>query len=276
MRFLFEAVLQYNDATKIWATNSGGGIGAHPKTETVSAGGAKRFHVRAVRDVTPPQSITHFKDNGDQTITDNVTGLIWQKTPTTDTLTWEQALNYAENLVLAGKSDWRLPNIKELASINDESRNAPSVNLTFFPTVKSNRYWSSTSQKNVAANAWFNDFQNFGITSYFAKTKGYNVISVRGNGILTALKEADNQLVSINIYPNPTTSEIVIDLKDVPATTAKQLQIRNATGQIVFSETLPTGLNEYRIKTDKFISGVYFVSVLKGNDVKTVKILIQK
>ena len=100
--------------------------------------------------------------------------------------------------------------------------------------------------------------------------------TIRGNGVLTAVKEADNQLVSINIYPNPTVFEIVVDLKDVPATTAKQLEIRNATGQIVFSETLPTGLNEYRVKTDKFISGVYFVSVLKENDVKTVKILIQK
>ena len=39
-----------DNATKVWVTNAGGGIGPHPKTETISAGGTKRFHVRCVRD----------------------------------------------------------------------------------------------------------------------------------------------------------------------------------------------------------------------------------
>lgn len=45
---------QANDTTKVWVTNAGGGVGNHLKTETISAGGTKRFHARAVRDVTAP------------------------------------------------------------------------------------------------------------------------------------------------------------------------------------------------------------------------------
>ena len=52
---------QVNDATKVWCTNAGGGVGNHPKLETISAGGTKRFHVRAVRDITsPPLLPNHY------------------------------------------------------------------------------------------------------------------------------------------------------------------------------------------------------------------------
>ena len=269
--------VRFDDATKIWATNSGGGIGAHPKTETIGAGGTKKFHARAVRDVKIPQTVVHFKDNGDGTITDNVTNLIWQKTPSTDTLTWEQALNYAANLVFAGKSDWRLPNIKELTSINDESHNAPSINLTFFPTLKSNRYWSSTSQKNVSVNAWFNDFQNFGITSYFAKTKGYNVICVRGGTGLTSVKdEFNSELANVQIYPNPTASDITIHFKNMDTNAIKRLQISNEMGQVVLTEQIPSTIQAYRFQTSQLKNGIYFMSIFKGNTIKTVKILVNK
>ena len=259
--------VQFNDATKIWATNSGGGIGAHPKTETIGAGGTRKFHVRAVRDVTTPPSVVHFKDNGDNTVTDNVTSLIWQKTPTTDTLTWEQALSYAENLVLASKSDWRLPNIKELASINDESRNAPSVSTTFFPNVKSNRYWSSTSQKNVGTNAWFNDFQNFGITSYFTKTKAYNVLCVRtGTALTSATIEADDERASIRIYPNPSKDGLMsIEI----TSNTEGVSIVNAVGQTVFQQQTK-GDNLLKLDVSAWTSGVYFVKSGK-NVVKFVK-----
>ena len=54
---------QSNDITKIWVTNAGGGIGNHQKTETISAGGTKSYHVRAVRSVQPIISIPNrFSD----------------------------------------------------------------------------------------------------------------------------------------------------------------------------------------------------------------------
>ena len=47
-------------------------------------------------------------DNGDGTVTDTKTGLMWQKAET-GTMTWKAALAYSDTLVLVGYSDWRLP-----------------------------------------------------------------------------------------------------------------------------------------------------------------------
>jgi hypothetical protein len=71
-----------------------------------------------------------FADNGDGTITDNATGLMWLQNDRGDSVStgprsgiiWEDALAYAESLVYAGYSDWRLPNAKEMQSIVDYSR----------------------------------------------------------------------------------------------------------------------------------------------------------
>lgn len=172
---------QANDANKIWCTNAGGGIGNHPKTETISAGGTKKFHVRAVRGVFVPVTITnHFTDNGNGTITDNVTNLVWQKIHSTDSLTWEQALSYADTTTIGGYTDWRLPNIKELHSINDENFVNPSVNNTFFSNVGVNKFWSSTSLPNQTTKAWYLSTQ-FGITTYDVKTIKHYIYCVRGD-----------------------------------------------------------------------------------------------
>ena len=126
---------QANDNAKIWCTNAGGGIGNHPKTETISAGGVKRFHTRAVRTISTPTIVpNHFTDNGNGTTTDNLTNLIWQKIIYSDSLTWENALTYADTLTINGNADWRLPNIKELQSINDETIINPSINTSYFST----------------------------------------------------------------------------------------------------------------------------------------------
>ena len=169
------------DKTRVWATNAGGGIGPHPKSETISAGGSKRFHVRGVRGAAAPAAggpIHHLLDNRDGTVTDQDTGLMWQKGEGSAAKTWENALQYAEGMSLAGYSDWRLPNIKEIQSINDESMTAPSLDRAFFPGAAAASYWSSTSIFNNAAQAWTNNFQ-YGIVSYADKTTALAVRCVR-------------------------------------------------------------------------------------------------
>ena len=58
-----------------------------------------------------------YRDNGDGTVTDLHTGLMWQKTPGVEQYTWAEAAAYAADLRLAGYDDWRVPTIKELYSI---------------------------------------------------------------------------------------------------------------------------------------------------------------
>lgn len=169
-----------DDASRVWVVNAGGGTGAHPKSETVSAGGTKKIHVRAVRD---PYSTVfktdHFTDLGDGTILDNYTGLIWQKVTSPISMTWEEALSYASGLSLTGKKDWRLPTIKELQSLNDESLIKPSVPKTFFVNISSGNFWSSTTQLGSSVRAWDMNV-DYGIVSYNEKTLKENVILVRG------------------------------------------------------------------------------------------------
>lgn len=172
--------LRADGSAFVWVVNAGGGIGAHSKTESLSAGGTKKFHVRGVRTpvvLTVPSA--HFKDNGDGTVSDNYTGLTWQKIQSMSTLTWEEALNYASGLSLSGKSDWRVPNIKELQSLNDEKLMKPSFNRIFFPNILSGNFWSSTSQCNSPARAWDLNVE-YGIVSYNEKTSKENVLCVRG------------------------------------------------------------------------------------------------
>ena len=172
---------QADNTANEWATNAGGGIGQHPKTETVSAGGTKYFHVRAVRSlITTIFTVAHFTDNGDGTIRDNYTGLTWQKNSSTTAMNWEAALAYAKTVTLGGKSDWRLPNIKELQSLNDVSRVKPSINKTYFPNIVTSAfYWSSTSQYKTPTIAW--DFNtDYGVVTYDTKTVNKYVILVRG------------------------------------------------------------------------------------------------
>ncbi|MCX6245519.1 MAG: DUF1566 domain-containing protein [Bacteroidetes bacterium] len=171
---------QADDITKVWVVNAGGGIGAHPKTETISAGGVKYFHVRAVRTlVTTTFAVPHFTDDGDDMVKDNFTGLTWQQIQSTNTMTWEEALAYSKTVSLGGKTDWRLPNVKELQSLNDPALMKPSFNKTFFPEISSGNYWTSTTLLQNPARAWDLNV-DYGIVSYNDKTMKENVLLVRG------------------------------------------------------------------------------------------------
>ena len=80
--------------------------------------------------------INDFVDNGDGTVSDLATGLMWQQADDGIARNWEEALAYAESLEHAGYGDWRLPNAKELHSIVDYSRapdvtGSPAIHLLF-------------------------------------------------------------------------------------------------------------------------------------------------
>lgn len=58
-----------------------------------------------------------YRDNGDGTVTDLNTGLMWQQSLPDEKYTYAECITYAENSSLAGYTDWRLPTIKELYSL---------------------------------------------------------------------------------------------------------------------------------------------------------------
>jgi hypothetical protein len=102
--------------------------------------------------------INDFIDDGDGTITDNASGLMWMQNDNGEGLNWEESLEYAENLDYAGYSDWRLPNIKELQSIVDytlslETSSSAAIDPLFNISEITNEagetdypyFWSSTT-----------------------------------------------------------------------------------------------------------------------------------
>ena len=110
-------------------------------------------YVRAVRGG-QCETFGNYIDNGDGTVTDTNTGLMWQQDTAPGTYTWEQALSYCESSTLAEYDDWRLPNRNELQSIVDYSSYDPSIDTAYFPNTESNLYWSSTTDAHTLNDAW--------------------------------------------------------------------------------------------------------------------------
>ncbi|ACN17594.1 conserved hypothetical protein [Desulforapulum autotrophicum HRM2] len=88
-----------------------------------------------------------YTDNGDGTVTDNVTGLVWQQIPANSGLNYQEAEAYCESLELGGYDDWRIPTTKELFSISNVSKGWPYLDTTYFNLAgssvsKDEQYWT--------------------------------------------------------------------------------------------------------------------------------------
>lgn len=144
-----------------------------------------------------------FADNGNGTITDNNTGLTWQKcsmgqnndatcSGSAVTYNWYQAsgtydasdnpstISVCGSLSLAG-SGWRLPSKKELVGIVDYSAPypRPTIPQAYFPNTVSSYYWSSTAGASYTSYAWLVHFGS-GFVYYYDKSNHYYVRCVRG------------------------------------------------------------------------------------------------
>jgi hypothetical protein len=117
----------------------------------------KKYYVLYVRN-NSNYGKNNFVNNGNGTITDKATGLMWTKNDNGTGILWEAALSFAEKDTTAGYKDWRLPNAKELQSIVDYSRspditNSPAINPMFNCTQITNEagkadypcYWTGTT-----------------------------------------------------------------------------------------------------------------------------------
>jgi hypothetical protein len=122
-----------------------------------------------------------YVDNGNGTVTDTYTNLMWERQDGATVEPWSYAISYCEGLSLGGFTNWRLPNVKELRSILDSTKtSAPLISNVLLPISFPPRYWSSTVDASDSSYAWYVDFQ-YGDTYIDHKylTVSYSVRCVR-------------------------------------------------------------------------------------------------
>ncbi|MBW1855030.1 MAG: DUF1566 domain-containing protein, partial [Deltaproteobacteria bacterium] len=109
--------------------------------------------------INPPD----LTDNGDGTVSDNLTGLLWeQKTEENEpnTYTHNDAIDYCENLSLGGYDDWRVPTRREYSTIINLGTLSPALDMTYFPfysTVIAENdiyYWTASDYHDDNTKVW--------------------------------------------------------------------------------------------------------------------------
>jgi hypothetical protein len=113
------------------------------------------------------------------TFTDSKRKLMWQDNAEAKTVQkdWQGAIDYCENLSLAGFKDWRLPKHNELRGITDKTKIDPAIKKGF-KNVVSDFYWSSSSTVYTSDGAWNVNFKA-GNDYYAGKSDNYYVRCVR-------------------------------------------------------------------------------------------------
>ena len=93
-------------------------------------------------------------------VIDNTTGLMWSAADVGGSMPHADAEKKVSGLKLAGASDWRLPTVEELFPLADRSRYDPAIDTAYFPTCKSDWYWTASSwAPSPASGAWIVGFR---------------------------------------------------------------------------------------------------------------------
>jgi hypothetical protein len=113
-----------------------------------------------------PNTERHTLCPDNQTVRDNVTGLVWQAsvdTSATGRMTWQTAKTYCAGLTLAG-GGWRLPSRIELVSILDitQPSSVPQIDYVNFQNTPDEPFWTSSPVAGAATTAWSVYFQSTG------------------------------------------------------------------------------------------------------------------
>jgi hypothetical protein len=107
---------------------------------------------------TIPNPVGTYADNHDGTVTDNVTGLVWEQPISAISLAQAGAISYCTGM----GTGWRLPTVLELASLVDltVAFPGPAINQVSFPGTPSALFWTSSPLAGGSPpnNAWYVDF----------------------------------------------------------------------------------------------------------------------
>jgi hypothetical protein len=151
------------NGVEITGTGSGSGSAAPVAWTGQGTSYGDRDDGELMKGVTWPNP--RFTNNGDGTVTDNLTGLVWlQRANVSGQRSWSQALLYCNNLDSGDYAwlsdgsvpgDWRLPNVRELQSLIDYSETNPALpDAHPFDNVILSEYWSSSIYAPNTVNAW--------------------------------------------------------------------------------------------------------------------------
>lgn len=127
-------------------------------------GGLASTWVRCVRGPARSATLLDHYTIGNGIVTDNFTHLTWQRSVDANAYAWLAAQNYCANLTLAG-GGWRVPSIKELATLVDLEAPypgplgvEPAIDTHAFPDTPATQFWSSTPLVGQTESAWYVDF----------------------------------------------------------------------------------------------------------------------
>jgi len=95
-----------------------------------------------------------------------------------DRVNWQAALQYCDRLELAGHSDWRLPNVRELQSIVHYGRYNSCIDPVF--RAVPDGYWTSSLYTPVPNHSWYINFFDGHVLIYNGETYFFRVRAVRG------------------------------------------------------------------------------------------------
>jgi len=138
-----------------------------------------------------------FEDNGDGTVTDHLTGLVWLKNANCfDKRTWFEALEDSNTLMNgecglsddSEEGDWYLPNVRQLHSLIDYGTTRPAItdghpfdDIPPFSEEQDPVYWTSSNQDVVnSASVWTVNIRSGSVRNPYNRTKNFYVWPVRG------------------------------------------------------------------------------------------------
>ncbi|MBT0585099.1 Lcl C-terminal domain-containing protein [Alteromonas oceanisediminis] len=124
------------------------------------------FAQTCLSNIEPTTPSAEFESISDNQVKHLRTGLVWMRCAIGQTydgtqcsgdaqqMTWEQALQLAHGYRFDDTQGWRLPNIKELATLTERSCVRPAINTDVFPNTPPDDFWTSTPAVTDAERAW--------------------------------------------------------------------------------------------------------------------------
>ncbi len=226
-------------------------------------------------------NIPSYKDNGDGTISDLNTSLMWQKNPGAK-ITWEQSVDGVSSFRLGGYDDWRLPTIKELYSLiiftgltgRSKSDSIPFIDTKFFDFSYGDesagdrfidaQYWSSTKYVSTTMRG---DETIFGVNFADGRIKGYPTVTRRrGVKKMFTLYVRGNTRYGKNIFvdnKNGTVTDKATGLMWMQVDSGILKAGENGTGGMVWKDALAwaenldyAGYSDWRLPDTKELQSI--------------------